>query len=631
MSFIDELKRRKVFRVAASYAVVAFIIMQLVEILFPMFNFPQWTQQFTVIIVLLGFPIAVILSWVFDKTPQGYVKTDAPKTEDIGGMNVKVDDRPFYLQKRNLFLVLGVVAGILIGTYGGSTITKSDLDDKSVAVLPFDNLGNDESDEIFSDGITEDIISQLSKIKNIRVIARTSVLQYKGTTKNIIQIAKELGVNNILEGSVRRIGDDVRIVGQLIDINTDDHLWSDTYDRKMNNIFEVQSDVARKIALALKTELSPEEKSRISQVPTENLEAYTLYKQGKDKYLEYNTQGFEESIDYFKKALNIDPMFALSYAGIADSYAKLFIAKNDETYSLLGFSAAEKALTLDKNLAEGYKALAHLYAVIGNDTESLRNNLKAVKLKPNFSSAMANVGLRYRGKGDLSESLDWYTKARKINPNNRVGTLQFALAHALLGEEEMAEKIFLDGIANDKYAFPLYWGIIRHYLNNGKYNKAKYYVDEVTSLMSDDERYNDLASVFYLYTKDYNQALIHSNKINNPNDNQKLRTAFLNYKLGKKYNIKSLKQSSLKVIDDGGDYYQTNPYLILSQVYSIENKKSESYKWFNEAINDGFVNYKVLMSNPIFENIKGNDEYFSLINKMKDHIDRERIEAGLES
>ena len=180
MSFIDELKRRKVFRVAASYAVVAFIIMQLVEILFPMFNFPQWTQQFTVIIVLLGFPIAVILSWVFDKTPQGYVKTDAPKTEDISGMNVKVDDRPFYLQKRNLFLVLGVVAGILIGTYGGSTITKSDLDDKSVAVLPFDNLGNDESDEIFSDGITEDIISQLSKIKNIRVIARTSVLQYKG-------------------------------------------------------------------------------------------------------------------------------------------------------------------------------------------------------------------------------------------------------------------------------------------------------------------------------------------------------------------------------------------------------------------------------------------------------------------
>ena len=209
MSFLEELKRRKVFRVAASYAVVAFIIMQLVEILFPMFNFPQWTQQFTVIIVLLGFPIAVILSWVFDKTPQGYIKTDASKTEDIGGMNVKVDNRPFYLQKRNLFLVLGVVAGILIGTYGGSTLTRSIADDKSVAVLPFDNLGNDQNDDIFSDGITEDIISQLSNIQDVRVIARTSVLQYKGTTKIIVEIAKELGVSTILEGSVRRIGDDV--------------------------------------------------------------------------------------------------------------------------------------------------------------------------------------------------------------------------------------------------------------------------------------------------------------------------------------------------------------------------------------------------------------------------------------
>ena len=257
MSFFEELKRRKVFRVAASYAVVAFIIMQLVEILFPMFDFPQWTQQFTVIIVLLGFPIAVILSWVFDKTPQGFVKTDVKETENVGGMNVKVDNRPFYQRKRNIFLVFGVLAGVLIGAYGGSAITGSISDDKSVAVLPFDNLGNDENDEIFSDGITEDIISQLSNIKDIRVIARTSVLQYKGTTKNVIKIAKELGVTTILEGSVRRIGDDVRIVSQLIDIKNDDHLWSGTYDRKMKNIFEVQTDVAKKIAYALKSKLSP--------------------------------------------------------------------------------------------------------------------------------------------------------------------------------------------------------------------------------------------------------------------------------------------------------------------------------------------------------------------------------------
>ena len=244
-NFFEELKSRKVFRVAATYGVVAWILMQIGEVTFPALNIPEWVMSTLVVVLLAGFPIAVIFAWIFDKTPQGFVKTDVKEIENVGGMNVIVDNRPFYQRKRNIFLVLGVLAGVLIGTYGGSSITRSIADDKSVAVLPFDNLGNDENDEIFSDGITEDIISQLSNIKDIRVIARTSVLQYKGTTKNVIKIAKELGVTTILEGSVRRIGEDVRIVSQLIDVKTDDHLWAGTYDRKMRNIFEVDQEVPK--------------------------------------------------------------------------------------------------------------------------------------------------------------------------------------------------------------------------------------------------------------------------------------------------------------------------------------------------------------------------------------------------
>ena len=175
MSFFEELKRRKVFRVAATYAVVAWILMQIGEVTFPALNIPEWVMSTLVVVLLSGFPIAVIFAWIFDKTPQGFIKTDVSDSENIGGMNVKVDNRPFYLQKRNIVLVAGLLVGVLIGTYGGSTLTSPDTNDKSVAVLPFDNLGSDESDEVFSDGITEDIISQLSKIKNIRVIARTSV------------------------------------------------------------------------------------------------------------------------------------------------------------------------------------------------------------------------------------------------------------------------------------------------------------------------------------------------------------------------------------------------------------------------------------------------------------------------
>ena len=177
-NFFEELKSRKVFRVAATYGVVAWILMQIGEVTFPALNIPEWVMSTLVVVLLAGFPIAIIFAWIFDKTPQGFVKTDVKETENVGGMNVIVDNRPFYQRKRNIFLVLGVLAGVLIGTYGGSSITRSIADDKSVAVLPFDNLGNDENDEIFSDGITEDIISQLSNIKDIRVIARTSVLQY---------------------------------------------------------------------------------------------------------------------------------------------------------------------------------------------------------------------------------------------------------------------------------------------------------------------------------------------------------------------------------------------------------------------------------------------------------------------
>ena len=165
MSFIDELKRRNVFRVAATYAVVAWILMQIGEVTFPALNIPEWVMSTLVVVLLSGFPIAVIFAWIFDKTPQGYIKTDAPDTENIAGMNVKVDDRPFYLQKRNILLAFGVIAGILIGTYGSSILYINSKDDKSIAVLPFDNYSTAEEDQYFSDGMTEVIIANLAKVK----------------------------------------------------------------------------------------------------------------------------------------------------------------------------------------------------------------------------------------------------------------------------------------------------------------------------------------------------------------------------------------------------------------------------------------------------------------------------------
>ena len=633
MSFLEELKRRKVFRVAASYAVVAFIIMQLVEILFPMFNFPQWTQQFTVIIVLLGFPIAVILSWVFDKTPQGYIKTDASETKEIGGMNVKVDSRPFYLQKRNVFLVLGIVAGILIGTYGGSTLTRSIADDKSVAVLPFDNLGNDVNDEIFSDGITEDIISQLSNIKDVRVIARTSVLQYKETKKNIVEIAKELGVSTILEGSVRRIGDDVRIVSQLIDVQTDGHLWAGTYDRKMRNIFEVQTDVAKKIAYALKSKLSPEEEARIDQIPTQNLEAYTLYKQGKEIYYQYSDKGFRESIDYYKRALNVDPIFALAYSGLADSYGQLYAMTLDSIYRDLGFSAAEKSLKLDENLAEGYKALGLLFAYSGDSNSSLKNNLKTIKLKPGFADAIGNVGLDYRSKGDLSEALEWYEKAYKMDPYNRRTVWNYAGTYRLIGESEKALELFLEGVLKHNDSFECLSALVFYHLSNSNTNKAKYYLDELLRLRPDDNRVMRVAFNYFLNIKDLDSAKSYALQINQLYAGDKTNLAYLEQSLGNKNKSKKYMDDALTQLEDwlNMDDSDQRAYYSLSKIYVMKENFDKAFEFLDTMVDMGGLNYKGLMVDPAFDIIKKDSRYFKLIDRIKTIIDRERIEAGLVS
>ena len=247
MNILEELKRRKVFRVLASYAVVVFVIMQLVEILFPIFNLPQWTQQFIVILLLIGFPIAAIFSWIFDRTPNGLIKTK--KSESV--KSTLKNDRPFYLQKRNIFLFAGVLFGLILGSFGQNILPKSEgINYKSIAVLPFENLSKDGEDEYFADGMTEDILTELSKIKDLLVISRTTIMKYKGTKKTIKEIGKELGVANILEGSIRLSGNRVRITGQLINALNDQHLWAEKYDRDIEDIFSVQDEVANAIANA---------------------------------------------------------------------------------------------------------------------------------------------------------------------------------------------------------------------------------------------------------------------------------------------------------------------------------------------------------------------------------------------
>lgn len=422
MSFFDELKRRKVFRVATSYAVVAFIIMQLVEILFPMFNFPQWTQQFIVIVVLMGFPIAVILSWVFDKTPQGYIKTDAVEPSTAAAMGTV---RPFYKKKRNWFLLIGVTAGVLIGRIGsgdGKTTTEP-IHEKSIAVLPFENLGQSGDDEYFADGMTEDILTELSKIKDLLVISRTTIMKYKGTNKTLKEIGAELGVANILEGSIRRAGDRVRITGQLINARNDQHLWAEKYDRDIEDIFAVQDEVANAIANALRIELSDEEAEMISASQTESVEAYDYYIKARSLAYTYELSKIPQAIKYYKEAIKIDPDYALPYAGISrvrmTQFHFLYMDTELATMALKEAKEyAEKAVALGPKEAEAHFALGFYYNAIDKFDLAFASFKQAIFLNPSHAHAHDEIADVYVYKyGDFKKAIPWYNKALIRDPN----------------------------------------------------------------------------------------------------------------------------------------------------------------------------------------------------------------------
>src|SRR5438034_6807343 len=301
--FFEEVKRRKVYRVAAAYIIAAGGIIQLASATFPAWELPSWALRLVILLVLVGFPIALILAWAFDITAQGIratPDTTAPRTR----------------RQRNIIML--VTTGFVISAATGFFLlprVAAHKVDKSIAVLPFENLSDEKENAYFADGIQDDVLTNLSKISDLRVISRTSVMQYRGRPTNLREIGKALGVSNILEGSVRRSGNKVRVNVQLIDANTDEHLWASDYDRDLTDIFAIQSDLAGEIAKALQAKLSPSEKSQMSRKPTENGEAYLAFVEAHNLScaMEDLTK-LKQSEQLYQRAIDLDPNFALARA-----------------------------------------------------------------------------------------------------------------------------------------------------------------------------------------------------------------------------------------------------------------------------------------------------------------------------
>ena len=383
----------------------------------------------------------------------------------------------------------------------------------------------------------------------------------------------------------------------------------------------------------MKSKLSPEEEARIDQVPTKNLEAYTLYKQGKEKYYQYSEDGFKESIEYYKRALDVDPMFALAYSGLGDSYGQLYSITIDTAYRDLGFSAAEKSLKIDENLAEGYKALGLIFHYDGDSNNSLKFNLKTIQLKPGFTDAISNVGQRYRQKGDLSEAIEWFKKSYKMDPYNRRTINNYANTYNLIGEDKIAEDLFLEGILKYNDSFESLSSLVFFHLDNSRSNKAKYYLDELLRLRPNDNRAMTVAFNYYFIIKDFDNSKKYGLKINNLYPGDKINLAYIERLLGNNTKADSyLNQTKIQLENwvnenDSSAGIRYN----LSKIYIMDGDFDKTFELLNDMVSMGGLNYKRLMVVPHFDSIKNDPLYFKLIDRIKTTIDRERIEAGLAS
>jgi TolB-like protein len=423
-NIFTELKRRNVYRAAVAYGVVAWFLTQLTTQVLPLFEIPNSAMRFVVIALAIGFPIAMLLAWVYEFTPEGVVRT-----EDLHPAQARSAQR---VTGRILdFIIIGalllVIAMLIIGRLPSLKQTGESIARKSVAVLPFENLSANQENAFFADGVQDEILTNLAKVAGLNVISRTSVMRYKTVgERNLPDIAKVLGVSHVVEGSVQRSGGRVRVNAQLIDAKSDMQLWGQTYDRDLADVFAIQSELAEQIVSQLKATLSPEEKAAIERRPTADLAAYDLYIRAKTLiatrvFSTPQAESLFEAVGLLNQAIERDPAFALAYYQLAYAHDLLYFTGIDHTPARLALAdAAIQSLTrLLPNSGEAHLALAkHLYWGY-LDYDRARNELSlAQKSLPNEPWAFVLAGYIDRRQGRWNESTKNLERAIEIDPEN---------------------------------------------------------------------------------------------------------------------------------------------------------------------------------------------------------------------
>ena len=576
-NFFGELKRRNVYKVAIAYAVIAWLLIQIATQTFPFFEIPNWIVRAVIVLLLLGFPVALVIAWAFELTPEGLKRTEV------------ADELPRKSARSRAWIYIVIVAGaISVGVFffGRYTATSkqsglTEVPPKSIAVLPFVNMSADKNDEYLSDGISEELITALSKITGLQVKARTSSFAFKGKSEDIQKIGELLHVSHLVEGSVAKAGNRLRISAQLIQASDGNHLWSDTYDREMQDIFAVRSDVAQQVVQALQVKLGVEATRALTQKPTENLKAFQYYMQGRASTQRRTRDDLLAAIRYYQKAIEEDPNYALAYAGLADAYGALgfygYIApiearrKQEE--------GGRKALALDENLAEAHAALGAAYMAFAPSDFSLgdRELRHAIELSPSLALAHSYLGNSLVRQGRVDKGLEEYLRARELDPLASNFARNVAMPYYL--KRDYVRALDLLRQANELGpAFTSTWEI-------GVYIQNKLLDETLAELeKAKGERKND---------------------------------SILIYDTGMVYAAQGKRAEALQIIKELEEISGTNLSQAhwIAKIYATLNEKEMAFSWLERGLATGAVGvfYK---DEPVWDPIRSDPRFDTLVEKM---------------
>jgi adenylate cyclase len=574
--FFAELKRRNVYKVAIAYAVIAWLLMQIATQVFPFLEIPNWAIRLVIMLLALGFPVALIIAWAFEATPEGIKRTeaaDAAGERSRGGAWIYI-------------LLIAAALSVALFFFGRYTASRKQTESpqlpaKSIAVLPFVNMSADKNDEYLSDGISEELITALSKITGLQVKARTSSFAFKGKNEDIQKIGELLHVSHLLEGSVAKAGNRLRISAQLIQASDGNHLWSDTYDRDVQDIFAVRSDVAQQVVHALQVKLGVEATRALAQKPTENLKAFQYYLQGRS-YRQRNTRedGFRAT-GYYERAIEEDGNYALAYAGLSE--VQSFLGVFGYIAPIEGRRKAEevarKALALDDNLAEAHAALGTVYISFVPYNFSLgdRELRRAIELSPSSPMAHFNWGLSLARQGHFNESLAEYLKARELDPLSSIIARQASISYYF--KRDYARALGLLRQANELGpAFSTTWEI-------GIYIQNRLFDETLAELeKTKQERKND---------------------------------PILIYDTGMIYAAQGKRAEALQVIKEleeisGSSLSQAH---WIAKIYATLNEKELAFSWLDRGLSTGAIG-AFYNDEPVWDPIRSDPRFTNLLQRM---------------